>query len=385
MNNTYQRKKAAMEEDAKELFREGVYAIDENNDIIRGRRLLVESLRLDPHNDVAWLWLARTVLDRNKQRDCLNRALKVNPSNAQAHMLLEQLDNGVSIAIGKMTPKSPADAYATKEVPRTPARARPGRRELGTLVIADQVSFWSQAPKLLLVLLLVGWIAVSLNAFLNTTDGPGTLPALVIFIGIPLAAALYMIYSFIRGRQRRVEIYQGGIALVTGGKRKSWLWDDFAALRLTQSVIRTQYRVYGVVPAGSSTSTRFQAIFLDGRGKRLLRLGKSYPNYFKIGQAIVQGLGPVLLERDLEAFQRGETLRYDDMRVDRKGIHRKGMFSTSSIVWDDIQQWDFKNGALVIKKRSGKQSVLPINGVTNGFVLIMLLGTTLTGRQGEGR
>jgi hypothetical protein len=284
-----------------------------------------------------------------------------------------------------MTPQSPADAHARKDAPRPAGRARPGRRELGTLVIADRVSFWSQALKLLVVALLGVWIAVSLNAFLSTSDGPGTIPALVIFIGIPFAAALYMLYSFIRGRQRRVEIYQGGIALVTGEKRKSWFWDDFSALRLTQSVIRTQYRVYGVVPAGSSTSTRFQAVFYDGRGKRLLRLGKSYPNYFKIGQAVVQGLGPVLLERDLEAFQRGETLRYDDIRVDRKGIHRKGLFSTSSIVWDDIQQWDFVNGTLVIKKRSGKQAVLPINGVTNGFVLIMLLGTTLTGRQGEGR
>jgi hypothetical protein len=374
-----------MEGDAEVLFREGVHAIDENNDIVQGRKLLIESLRLDPDNDVAWLWLARTVTNRDKQRDCLNRALKVNPSNAQARMLLRQLDSGASIAIGKLTPPSPADLHATQETPRLVARARPGRRELGKLVIADQVSFWSQAPKLLAVVLLSILIAVSLSIMLNTSNVPGNNAAPVIFIGVLIAAALYMLYSFVQGRRKRVEIYQGGIALITGGRRKSWFWADFSGLRLTHNAIRTQYRVQGGNPARSSGRPQFKAIFYDGRGKRLFRLGKSYPNYRKIGQAIVQGIGPVLLESELDAFQRGETLRFDDIRVDRKGIHRKGMFSTSSIAWDDIQQWDSINGTLVIKKRNGKQSELPTNGVTNGFVLIMLLGTTLTGRQGEGR
>lgn len=77
--------------DAKTLYRQGVTAIRDQQDIVRGRELLLQSLREDPQNDMAWLWLTRTVKDRQKRLECVERALQINPQNEQARQLKERL------------------------------------------------------------------------------------------------------------------------------------------------------------------------------------------------------------------------------------------------------------------------------------------------------
>jgi tetratricopeptide (TPR) repeat protein len=78
---------------AQTLFREGITAIREEKNLSKGRELLTQSLRLDADNDMAWLWLSRTLTDREKQRQCIERALKVNPNNQQAQTFMERLLN----------------------------------------------------------------------------------------------------------------------------------------------------------------------------------------------------------------------------------------------------------------------------------------------------
>src|SRR5690349_2447217 len=84
--------------DAKMLFRQGVTAIREEKDLAKGRDLITQSLRLDPDNDVAWVWLSRTVSDKKKQQQCLERALQINPDNQQVKAMMERL-NGASAAV----------------------------------------------------------------------------------------------------------------------------------------------------------------------------------------------------------------------------------------------------------------------------------------------
>lgn len=71
-------------DNAQALFREGVLALKDRKDVAEGRRLLIESLRLNPQNDMAWVWLARTTNQPEKRLECVERALKINPSNAHA-------------------------------------------------------------------------------------------------------------------------------------------------------------------------------------------------------------------------------------------------------------------------------------------------------------
>ena len=77
--------------DAQALFREGVLLLREHHDVNEARRLLVESLRLNPQNEMAWVWLARTVNKPDKKLECIERALKINPDNQQALEMRAQL------------------------------------------------------------------------------------------------------------------------------------------------------------------------------------------------------------------------------------------------------------------------------------------------------
>jgi tetratricopeptide (TPR) repeat protein len=92
--------------DAQTLFREGITAIRDEKNVAKGRDLLTQSLRLDASNDMAWLWLSRTTSDRDKQRQCIDRALKLNPANQQAQNLMERLAHTTAIT-GASLPSKP--------------------------------------------------------------------------------------------------------------------------------------------------------------------------------------------------------------------------------------------------------------------------------------
>ena len=70
--------------EAQALFHEGVMVLRERKDVAEGRRLLIEALRADPNNDMAWVWLARTTRQPEKRLECLDRALRLNPTNQHA-------------------------------------------------------------------------------------------------------------------------------------------------------------------------------------------------------------------------------------------------------------------------------------------------------------
>jgi tetratricopeptide (TPR) repeat protein len=92
--------------DAQSLYQAGVTALRERKDVAEGRRLLVAALRADPQNDMAWVWLARVTSNADKKRDCLNRALAINPQNVQAVKLLAQMEGAVATATDAPLPPS---------------------------------------------------------------------------------------------------------------------------------------------------------------------------------------------------------------------------------------------------------------------------------------
>lgn len=77
--------------DAKTLFQEGVVAIRDQKDTSKGRELLMQSLKIEPKNELAWLWLSRTMNEPQKKVQCLERALKLNPANEQTRALISKL------------------------------------------------------------------------------------------------------------------------------------------------------------------------------------------------------------------------------------------------------------------------------------------------------
>lgn len=65
------------------LLRDGIAAA-RAGDKARTRTLLRQVTELEPHNELAWLWLANTAEDPRESLACLRRVLEVNPGNEYA-------------------------------------------------------------------------------------------------------------------------------------------------------------------------------------------------------------------------------------------------------------------------------------------------------------
>ncbi|MEI7643614.1 MAG: hypothetical protein WCJ55_04815 [Chloroflexales bacterium] len=85
--------------------------------------LLTRSLRLDPHNELAWLWLSGVLEEPRQQAFCLQSALRINPANQHAMRglrVLEErkvLDGGAQPSPGL---SQPAEAPIADRTPSEP-------------------------------------------------------------------------------------------------------------------------------------------------------------------------------------------------------------------------------------------------------------------------
>lgn len=114
-------------DEAQSLFREGVLALRERRDAAAARSLLTQSLKLNPHNEMAWLWLSRTTNDPDKRLQCVERALAINPANEQALALRAAL---LEQSAPPPTAPASADAGAAPSTRlHTPTKAERGKIE----------------------------------------------------------------------------------------------------------------------------------------------------------------------------------------------------------------------------------------------------------------
>lgn len=119
--------------DADALYRQGVIAIRDQNDLKRGHDLLVQSLQQNPNNDMAWLWLARTVRNPQTRLHYVERALHINPANEPAQKLKARL---LSESAVQTPPPPPVIAplpvvppFVTTEIPEEPAESDSAQSE----------------------------------------------------------------------------------------------------------------------------------------------------------------------------------------------------------------------------------------------------------------
>jgi len=83
-------------------------AIEQGNKAA-GRRFLLQAIRANVRSETAWLWLSAIVDDPTKERECLERVVKINPDNEIARHHLAKLD--------RVRP-SPESAPQPSKVPR---------------------------------------------------------------------------------------------------------------------------------------------------------------------------------------------------------------------------------------------------------------------------
>lgn len=61
------------------------------------QKLLLQVIRQDPNNALAWLWLAQTLNDPKRQADCVRQALRIEPDNPDALACVEALRTGMPL------------------------------------------------------------------------------------------------------------------------------------------------------------------------------------------------------------------------------------------------------------------------------------------------
>lgn len=60
------------------------------------QKILKQVIKLDPRNEIAWLWLSGVVTDKNLRVQCLKRVLTINPQNKPAQQGLKILEEQTS-------------------------------------------------------------------------------------------------------------------------------------------------------------------------------------------------------------------------------------------------------------------------------------------------
>jgi len=76
--------------DEQEYLRQAREAI-QREDKAAARALLSEAIRAYPGSEIAWLWLSAVVDDPERERQCLERVLAINPDNAVAQKYMQRI------------------------------------------------------------------------------------------------------------------------------------------------------------------------------------------------------------------------------------------------------------------------------------------------------
>lgn len=116
---------------ARELRQKGITAAKSGNKD-EARQLLQQSIRLEPNNEAAWLWLASVARDAEERRFCLEKLLEINPNNETALKALGGMPEDTSTVkrIGNQTAKAQTSEFvapvrqtsdAAQQAPSVPA------------------------------------------------------------------------------------------------------------------------------------------------------------------------------------------------------------------------------------------------------------------------
>lgn len=111
-------------DDARELRQQGIRSAKAGNRD-EARDLLQRSIRLDPTNEAAWLWLASVARDNRERVFCLQKLLEINPQNETARKALQAATQPQQSSLRRV-PNAPSTPAAQPQPPAPTIMQAPG-------------------------------------------------------------------------------------------------------------------------------------------------------------------------------------------------------------------------------------------------------------------
>ncbi|MCA9911746.1 MAG: hypothetical protein KC496_00290, partial [Anaerolineae bacterium] len=218
-------------------YEQGIVALRQR-DYQKASYLLVQAVKQEPDNVMAWLWLAKALPDRERRRRCIERALELDPNHAGAQKMLvlheEHYENGsaptqLQEVVARIIPGELDDDEMTTMLEAQDAPIidlpRPSRpRSMGKLLAEVELDATKQARRVLEIVFYLG-LALGLLVVIGLMILP--LP-LQLLAGI--AAVVFLVYGFhhlvrlVQDRPRAFKLYQYGIE--QNNTHRRWLWYD---------------------------------------------------------------------------------------------------------------------------------------------------------------
>ncbi|MFN8449327.1 MAG: tetratricopeptide repeat protein [Anaerolineae bacterium] len=103
-------------DDARDLRQRGIQ-LAKAGQRDEARQLLQQSIRIDPDNEAAWLWLASVARDNRERLFCLQKLLEINPENETARKALEAATPAAPPPTATQTIKRLPNAPVTQPAP----------------------------------------------------------------------------------------------------------------------------------------------------------------------------------------------------------------------------------------------------------------------------
>ena len=186
-------------------------------------------------------------------------------------------------------------------------------------------------------------------------DELGRTPALAFWLFV-LAGFLFGLHALLLW-SLAVALYEGGIAFRSLGRIRAWAWGDLTALYVAVTreagfFPRTRHRYTLQHTSGERAS-------FDDRLEQVTELGAL------IGHQIVERHYPPVAER----LNAGEPVNFGQITVEQNGIQVR----ERPVKWGEIEVVSVRRGYLQVHAKDGTVSGLPVGGIPNLDVLLLLL------------
>lgn len=180
---------------------------------------------------------------------------------------------------------------------------------------------------------------------------------LLLFITVPLVAAIWFLTQYWKARGKRIELYEHGIIVAAVGSNQIYQWQSFTDIQIRQNYVLG----HAVVAAAGDISPA--VITLD------------YVHALELANIVLSRTAEALVAQHLERLQQGYSVSLDHMTLSPEGIQQ----GTNFVSWSEIQDWQVGSLNLTLRKKSGGVAmIIATPQVRNGFLLPMLLQAMTT-------